>query len=295
MNLTKRLLNLRYQAEALALRVAVWLFRLIPVDAASALMGFFWRKIAPLNPRHKRALKHLELAFPESTAADREKIVMGMWDNLGRVAAETFHIPELIQDDSRFEFVADEVAASVISERKAAVFVSLHSGNWELCVRPATRLGVSLAGVYQALKNPFADKVLRDLRGDLYGAGLYSKGHETARKLVSIVRQGGIVAIMSDLREVRGVRVPFFGREAYANPVPASLARSCGVPVIAGRVVRQEGARFRIEARGIPVPQTGDRKADVQQLTEEIHQVFEDWIRENPDQWMWIHRKWAGS
>ncbi|MBD8890856.1 lysophospholipid acyltransferase family protein [Roseibium litorale] len=295
MNLTKRLVKLRYHIEALGLRGAVWLFQLIPVDAASAVMGFLWRKLAPLNPRHKRALRHLELALPETTPEERERILSGMWDNLGRVAAETFHIPELLKQDERFELVADELTRKVIAGEQPIVFVSMHSGNWELCVQPPTRAGVALAGVYQALKNPYADELLRDMRKDLYKAGLYSKGHQTARKLVSIVRGGGTVAIMSDLREVRGIRVPFFGREAYATPVPASLARSCGVPIVAGRVIRKDGVRFLIEGRGITVPQTDDRKADIQAATEEIHRVFEGWIREYPEQWMWIHRKWAGS
>lgn len=287
------LMKIRYRIEAAFLMTAIFLFRLIPVDIASAAMAFLWRTFAPLNKRHKRALKHLEMAMPETTAAEREAIVRGMWDNLGRVAAETFHLAELLPQNDRFEADLDELTQKVLNGKQACVFVSLHTGNWEMCVQPAVRQGLMMTGVYQALKNPIADQVLRDMREGLYRGGLYSKGHRTARRLISTIRQGGTVALMADLRETRGIKVPFFGHPAYATPVPASLARTCGVPIIVGRVVRTKGVHFMVEAHGIDVPITEDRSADIAAVTTEIHRIFEGWIREHPEQWMWIHRKWA--
>ncbi len=285
--------TLALKAEWAVLAAVVFLFRLVPVDRASAAMGFLWRKLAPLNKRHKRALKHLELAMPELTASERRKIIDGMWDNLGRVTAETFQIDRMIRDESRFELQVDARTDAILNGAGPCVFVSMHSACWELCVTPAFQRGLPMAGVYQALKNPFSDALLRSLRGTLYPLGLYSKGHQTARKLLSILRSGGVFALMADLRERRGVKVPFFGREAYATPVPATLARACGVPIVIGRVVRLEGARFRIEGICIDPASDGDKEADILATTAAIHAQFEAWIREVPEQWMWIHRKWA--
>ncbi|MTI45803.1 lauroyl acyltransferase [Roseibium hamelinense] len=288
-----RLQNLQFKLEAAALHTAVFLFRLIPIDAASSLMGFLWKSFAPFNARHKRALRHLEVAFPDTTVQERERIVRRMWENLGRVAAETFFIDRLLTQDRRFEPVADELTQKVLEGNQPCIFVSLHSGNWELCVQPAVRKGIEITGVYQALKNPSADELLRGMRKELYRGGLFSKSHETARKLISALRRGGVVAIMGDLRETRGIKVPFFGRPAFANPIPASLARNNKVPIILGRTVRKNGVHFMIEGRGLVVPVTDDKKADIEATTIEIHRVFEEWIREHPEQWMWIHKKWA--
>ncbi|MCV0424858.1 MAG: lauroyl acyltransferase [Roseibium sp.] len=279
--------------EGIALYVAIWLFRLIPVDIASALMGMFWRLLAPFNARHKRALHHLENAFPQMSERERENIVRGMWDNLGRVAAETFHIDRLLKQNNRFEADADEIATAVLNGERPCLFVSFHSANWELCVQPAVQKGLVITGVYQALRNPKADEALRSLRQDLYKGGLLSKGHQTARKILSTLKTGGVVAMMGDLRETRGIQVPFFGQMAYANSVPASLARACNVPIVLGRVVRKNGVHFRIEAQAICVPVTQDRQADIKAATAQMHTVFEGWIREHPEQWMWIHKKWA--
>ncbi|QDG77655.1 lysophospholipid acyltransferase family protein [Labrenzia sp. PHM005] len=281
--------------ESLLLSMAIGLFRLFPVDFASWLMGRCWRLFAPLNARHKRALTHLKNAYPDMPLEEREKIVLGMWDNLGRVAAETFHIDRLLAEDGRFVTDADETTQRVLRGEQGCLFVSFHSGNWEMCVQPAVRSGIEITGVYQALKNPEADKALRSLREDLYKGGLLSKGHQTARKLLSTLKAGGIVAIMGDLRETRGIQVPFFGQMAYANPIPASMARSCKVPIVLGRVIRTNGVNFRIEGRAIEVPVTDDRQADIEVATAQIHQIFEGWIREHPEQWMWIHKKWASA
>ncbi|MEM8701552.1 MAG: lysophospholipid acyltransferase family protein, partial [Pseudomonadota bacterium] len=269
------------------------LFRLIPVDAASFFMGKSWRLFAPLNSRHKRALEHLERAFPAMSESERARIVRGMWENLGRVAAETFHIDRLLGQEHRFEAVGDDVTNAMLDGKQACLLVSFHSGNWELCVQPVVSRGVDITGVYQALRNPKADKIIQNLRKDLYHGGLLSKGPETARKILATLKSGGIVAMMGDLREARGVQVPFFGQMAYANTVPASLARSCNVPIVLGRVIRKKGVHFRVEGQAITVARTDDRQADILAATAQMHAIFEGWITEHPEQWMWIHKKWA--
>ncbi|NBN77850.1 lauroyl acyltransferase [Microvirga tunisiensis] len=278
--------------EWAALAVVFRLFRLVPVDLASATMGWLWRRLAPLNSRHRRALRHLAAAMPELPEAERRRIIADMWTNLGRVTAETFHIDRLLRDRSRYEIVVDEMTRDIIANRRACLFVSLHTGNWELCVAPAVWEGMEITGVYQALKNEHSDALLRGLRQDLYKGGLLSKGHQAARRLISTLRQGGVVAIMGDLRERRGVHVPFFGRPATATPVPVALARSCDVPIVIGRTVRLDGVRFRVEGRAFRPQRTEDRDSDIQAGCEVIHAQFEAWIREYPAQWMWIHRKW---
>ncbi|WP_150525840.1 lauroyl acyltransferase [Roseibium sediminis] len=284
--------SLQYRLEAILLSSVIFLFRLIPVDAASAMMGFLWRTIAPWTLRHGRALRHLEKAFPEKSLEEREKILRSMWENLGRVAAETFFIDRLLQQDERFEVVADEGAREILDKNLPSLFVSLHSGCWELTVQPAVAKDIEIAGVYQALKNPSAETILKNMRLSLYKGGLHSKSHQTARLLLATLRRGGTVAMMGDLRERRGVEVSFFGQSAFATPVPASLARSADVPIVLGRVIRKNGCNFRVEGRILTPVTTDDRKADIAATTQSIHDVFEEWIREHPEQWMWIHRKW---
>ena len=291
--MSKLFTDLRFRVEAALLRGTMVLFRLIPVDVASRVMSFFWKTIAPFTHRHRRALDHLAKAIPELSKAERETIIRGMWANLGAVAAETFHIDRLMTDDARFEPIADDKTQEILESGQACLLVGLHSANWELCVQPAMRRGLVITGVYQALRNKAADDMLKDLRLNLYKGGLFSKGYETGRRLVRAIHNGGAVGIMGDLRDVRGLEVNFFGQPAFATPVPATLARTYGLPIILGRTIRQNGANFKVEGKVITVPKTDNKRADITAATQMIHDVFEMWIREHPDQWMWIHRKWA--
>jgi KDO2-lipid IV(A) lauroyltransferase len=107
------------------------------------------------------------------------------------------------------------------------------------------------------------------------------------------VRDGGVLATMADLRDRKGVMVPFFGRMAPTSTFPALVARMTGAPLFAVEIVRRPGVRFVIALRAIEVPRTAERQADIEAATASLHAAFEDFIRRNPEQWMWAHRRWG--
>jgi KDO2-lipid IV(A) lauroyltransferase len=283
---------MRNRIEYIALRILGFLIRLLPLQAASALMGWCWRSIAPRLRRHPRALKNLAMAFPEKPASEREAIALAMWDNLGRVFAESFVIDRLMASGV-IEDRTGPMAERLSREQKGAVFVGLHTGNFELTILPSLAAGIKAAGVYQRVKNPLIDSYLIHSRRDRYPRGLFEKGTQVARKLMRIVRDGGAVGIMADLRDRRGVSVPFFGRPAPSTTFPALICRTSDALLLAARVVRTKGARFIIEGEFIDVPRTADRDADIEETTRRIQALFERWIREHPEQWMWAHRRWG--
>jgi KDO2-lipid IV(A) lauroyltransferase len=266
--------------------------RRLPLAQASQLMGWCWRVVAPHLHRHPRALAHLALAYPEKSEAEREAIALGMWDNLGRVFAESLMVDRLVAAGS-----VDDRVSPVLERRHTPqagiVFVSLHAGNWELAIVPARAAGIKIAGVYQKIKNPMVDAYVIRARRDHYPRGLFEKGPQAARRLMRIVREGGAIAMLADLRDRRGVVVPFFGQLAPSTSFPALLARSCGAVLVAVRVVRTGPVRFTVEGEVVEIPRNGDRDHDVEEGTRRIQALFEKWVREHPEQWMWAHRRWG--
>jgi len=282
----------RFRVEYGAFRVVTVLTRAMPLDMASAVMGRIWRTLAPLTARHRRALDHLALAMPEIGAAERRRIARGMWENLGRVMAETLLLDRLVADQDR-RIEVDPQTLAYLPEAKHAVLVTLHMGNWEVAILPAVTAGLNPIGVYRQVNNPHVDAYLRRKREGVFPAGLLSKGHDTSKRVLGHLRSHGALGIVGDIREPRGLDVRFFGETASATFFPAMLARHCQVPFIAGRCVRTDGAHFKVETVPVPYPVTDDRKADIQAATQALHDVFEGWIREYPRQWMWAQRKWA--
>jgi KDO2-lipid IV(A) lauroyltransferase len=266
------------------------LIRALPLEVASRWSGFGWRAVAPHLRRHQRALDNLALALPETSAADRQRIALGMWENLGRTFAESFHLREIdaqgrlaLESAERFQAIAD-----------AGPFVvcGLHMGNWELMAIAGVRFGAKLAGVYQKITNPLVDRAIYEMRAPFYQGGLMDKSPATARALLRSAREGRCPAFLADLREGRGEKTPFFGRPASSNPFPALIARASGLPLYAARVMRLPGVRFSMRIERVEVPRTADRDADVRIATAALQARFEEFIREAPEQWTWAHRRW---
>jgi KDO2-lipid IV(A) lauroyltransferase len=283
---------LRYRLEYILFRLIAGLAGALPLETASRISGAAWRLIAPLLKRHRRAMTHLALAFPETSEAELQIIARDMWETLGRVFAESFHLDELAASD-RITIENEAELREMLSQTNGFVACAAHQGNWEIAVVGLARMGYRTAGIYQRIKNPYVDEMARRVRAPLYPGGLYPKQPATALTVLRYVKSGGVLSIMADLRETRGVKVPFFGRPAPSTPFPALIAVSQNKPLFAAQVIRDPGVRFRISMRPVEVPRTGDREADIAGATANLQAMFEDSIRRHPDQWMWGHRRWG--
>ena len=294
------LLDLRYRIEYLALRAIVGLVRAVPLEVGVKVSAKAWRLLAPFDRRHARALDNLAIAYPEKTPAEREAIALAMWENLGRVMAETMQIDRIIADPSRIEIVSANIHNRYRDKLGPAIGVSLHMGNWELAIWPFTLAGNNPAAVYRTVKNPYVDRYLRDTRRDLYPGGLLGvggdqeEGQTTARLITDFVRQGGRLGIVCDLHDRTGLPVPFFGKPARSVTIPAIIARRVGARIWMARCLRVGNeSRFQIELKELKVPRTANQADDVRWITAAMQRQFEAWIREAPEQWMWSNRRWS--
>jgi KDO2-lipid IV(A) lauroyltransferase len=283
---------LRHRIEYALFRCAAALFSTLPVETSSALGGKMWRLVAPHLSRHERALTHLKCAFPEKTEAERDAIARDMWENLGCVFAEAFHLPEFVTSE-RIVLEDEDQWRPALDNGKGAVVCGAHQGNWEIASIGLLRLNLKPAAIYRKITNPYVDRRILAMRQTLYPGGLFPKRPTTAIEIMRYVGSGGIATPLADLRERNGVKVPFFGMGAPTTPFPALVARALDIPLLAARIVREPGVRFRLSARRVEVPRTNDRAADVLAATSNLHAIFEQTIREKPDQWMWAHRRWG--
>lgn len=291
------LLDLRHRLEYGLLLAVVLLVRAMPLDMATAVSARAWRSIAPRTRRHRRALKNLAKAMPEKTPQQREAIALAMWDNLGRVMAETILIRRVLKDPSRIEFENPALIERYRDKIGSIVIVGPHMGNWEIGIAPANAVNARAAGVYRIVENPYVDRFLHRLRAPLYPGGLFASrgedGFNTVMRVASYVRSGGALAVLGDLIDTKGVQVPFFGHRMWAMTAPAWLARRAGASVWVGRVIRLgKESRFKIAFMELKVPRTDRPDEDIRELTASIYRQFEAWIREHPEQWMWSNKRW---
>jgi len=284
------LIDLKYRLEYEVVRTVAWLVARLPLETASDLSGWIWRRVAPFLGRHDRAIAHLAAAFPDMSETERQRLACDMWECLGRTFAETFYLPEIFASD-RIEVSGLEILRA--HEGRGMVICAAHQGNWEVATMGLMRLGKEPAGLYQRVKNPLVDAFVRETRRPYYPAGLFAKDQSTAMKLMRLLKRGGCLAMLADLREHTGLQVPFFGRDAPSTPFPAMMARNLGIPLFAGRIIREPGVRFKLSMEEIEVPVSDDKEADILAATANLQAAFERSIRQRPEQWMWAHQRWG--
>ena len=282
-----------YRIEAWGAAVIIAALGSLPVAAASALGGVLGRWIGPRLGVSNRARQNLQAAFPQLTAPQVELIVRGMWDNLGRVAAEYPHLRKIrvFEPGGRVETRGLDHLESAIREKKRVILFGGHLGNWEIAALAAGQYGLDIAQIYRAPNNPLIDRMLARLRGG--DSDLIPKGTVASRRAVAALRRGGHVSLLADQKLNEGVAVPFFGRPAMTAPALALLALHFDCAIVPVRVERLQGARFRLTLYPpLDVPSTGDRDADVLGIMTAVNQTLEAWIRERPEQWFWVHSRW---
>lgn len=281
--------RLRYGLETVLAYAVYGFFRLLPVEKASALGGFLLRKIGPCLGGSRTALKNLDRAFPEKTAAEKQRILSGMWDNLGRVIAEYPHLHRIWP---RVELVGGAYLEAARESGKSAIFLAGHLANWEINAIGARQCGLPLHLVYRKPNNAGVDGLLRHARSS-GASGYIEKGAEGAREIFKLLRKGEAIGMLVDQRLNEGVPANFFGHPAMTASAFAQFALKFGCPLYPSRIERLGGCRFRMTVfPPLEVLPTGDREADVKNLVDAMNGRLEDWIRERPEQWLWIHRRW---
>jgi KDO2-lipid IV(A) lauroyltransferase len=214
---------------------------------------------------------------------------MGAWDNFGRTMTEYAVIPRL---EDRVSIEGHEELAARAREGQPALLMTAHLANWEV-IFDALRIHTKpITAVYRKANNPLVDEMIADVR--LRGvAGLAPKGPSGARIVLSDLKQGGHVVMLVDQKLSSGIDVPFFGRPAATAPAIATFALRLDCPVFPIRVQRLGGARFKVSIeKPWRFAATDNHDGDVLNAMTLINARLEDWIRERPDQWLWMHRRW---
>jgi Kdo2-lipid IVA lauroyltransferase/acyltransferase len=277
------------------------LLRLTNPDTMANAAGWFMRRIGPLLPENRIGRANLTYAFPQKTPAEIEKILLGVWDNVGRMAAEFAHLDRLSDFDpwhperpARIEARQADIERffKLLRDGKPGLIFAAHFANWELPAVCAATCKVDSAVLYRRPNIPAIDKWLHKTRAATMGT-LIPTGLDAPVKLADALERGNHVGMLVDQYYGRGVDVVFFGRRTKANPLLARLARHFDCPIHGTRVIRLPNHRFRAElTEEIKPIRDAEGKIDVAGTTQVITTVIEGWIREHPEQWLWLHRRW---
>jgi len=294
----KALLDAAAGASAVGLLGAVKrLDRKRTANGAGATM----RTFGPLFKEHRLGRENLRAAFPEKSDAEIEQILASVWDNLGRIAVEFAHLDEFCvegvgrqtQDVITYAPEATERYRRMVDSGKPMLGFAAHLANWELPAVVAKVLVDHFAVLYRRPNiRPISDVIVK-LRAPLMGE-LIPTSLDAPLKLARLLQSGTHVGMLVDQHYTRGVEVTFFGRPCKANPLIALLARQTESPIHGLRVVRKPGGNsFWVDITDpIEPARDADGRIDIVGTMQAITAVVEGWVREHPEQWLWLHHRW---
>lgn len=268
-------------------------------ERASGLGGRLARTIGPMLPAHRIALGNIRASFPNKSEAEVRAIAKGAWDNLGRTAGEYAHLKTLFDYDHFNPKVDGRVAVEGIEhfvalqdDGRPGLIFSAHLGNWELPAICAARYGLDTTAVFRAPNDPAVAAAVHEVRSQTMG-GLEAARQGAAFAMAGVLERGGHLGMLVDQHFTRGVVTSFLGRPALTNPLLGKFARQFDCPVHGVRVVRKPGLRFQLELTPpLDLPRDANGEIDVEGAMAAMTAVVEIWVREHPEQWLWMHRRW---
>ncbi len=270
---------------------------LIPLKWRISLFEGLSRLIYALDDRHRRiALRGLTLAFPEKDLKERNAIARSAFRNLARVAAEFFSLPRLNEKNfTRYiTFEGLENFQKAYEKEKGILILTAHFGNWEwMAALFPLQSHHPVHVVVRPLDSRFLDSMVEQLRMRTGNQAIPKQ--KAMGQILRLLRAGEIVGILLDQNMAwqEGVFVDFFGEKACTNTGMALLALKTGTPVLPAFNIRQKDGRYRVVIEPeIPLVRTGDKERDVTENTQRFTQIIERYVRNYPDQWLWLHQRW---
>jgi KDO2-lipid IV(A) lauroyltransferase len=240
--------------------------------------------------------RNLELAFPEMTERERERILRGCFKNLGRLLGEFSQFsratPESLRRIVECEGLENLQAAQALG--RGVILFTGHLGAWELSSLALSAFGYPMSFLVRRIDNPLIERLIEKTRTRFGNRSIDKRA--AMRPMLRTLRAGGTLGILVDLNTQphEGIFVDFFDIPASTTSGVAALALRTGAAVLPVFVPWDEKRqRFILHVDPpLVVAPTGDEKEDIRELTSQFTSVVESYVRRFPDQWLWIHKRW---
>ncbi len=289
--------KIKTKAELYAVRSLLGTIGALPLETSMRFGKSVGKFLAKRFPKlQKTARRNLEIAFPEMARAEREKIIHGTFESLGRHLGFVSHFRKFKHEDIHrlVEIVGREHFDEAHATGRGILFFTGHFGSWEVfnLLPPAFGFGMNI--LVRRIDNQLVENFVDNMR-TRFGSVTLDKT-KSARKMFRVLENGELLGILADLnaQEREGVFVDFFGVPASTTTSIAKLALATNSIVLPAFAVWEETKQKYVVYLEPPVDygKTENPDQDIKQLTQHITSIVERYVRQYPEQWLWIHKRW---
>jgi Kdo2-lipid IVA lauroyltransferase/acyltransferase len=285
-----------------AVRILIWAFRLLPRPVGIAVIRFLAACAYWLDSRHRHiAAVNLKIAFPDLTDRERRQIALKSFQNTGMNLLEVSRLPTLHRDNIESLVSYDPCYglnnySAACAKGKGILYLTGHFSSWELLPAAHALHGYPLSFITRPLDNVPLEKYLLRIR-ELTGNRVINK-RNSARPVLKALISGDKAGILMDQNtsSQEGIFVDFFGIPAATTTSVALFALRTDAPVLPGYLTPLRQGRYTIKFLApMEVIRTGDMSRDLEINTRRFNEVIEGIIREQPESWLWGHRRWKNQ
>lgn len=265
------------------------------------LLIFIGRQLGKLSyqlfpSEKKKTIIHLSQAFPEKSLEDISRISRDVFINIGMNFAELIWLPRMKKKhiDRIIEFEGLSILEKLKKRNRPVMIITGHIGNWELLAAAASFKGYPSAVIARRQNNSWINNKIIKMRKKWNVETILREEDGSSRKILKVLKNGGFLATLMDQdTKIDSVFVNFFGRKAYTPSGPAAISLRSGCEVVIAYIHRNKSLKHQVKFRYVtPIVSTGHREEDIVNRTQQYTSMLEEAIRESPEQWVWMHKRW---
>ena len=282
-----------YFLEYVAVILIYLLNKILPLNFSIKLSSFLFMTFGEFSNANKTAINNCKYVFPNLKEKEIKKIINKSWYNLGITICELLRLNEIF-DKKKVQFKNLENIEDCIKNNKQAIFISIHQSNWEVLVPSLDRVGITIGGIYRHINNVFVDKLILHIRKQslVSTKSFYTpKGKKSARDIVDAINNSLSIVLLVDQKDSSGEDVIFFNKKVKTQTGFLKIARKYKLPIIP--IKNRRNNNGNIELTFLKPFYHNDLNINDLQMMENIHKTIEEWIKSEPSQWFWQHKRFS--
>ncbi len=287
---------IKYFFEFITITSLFVLFKILGLKNASNLGSVLGSFIGPLFRSKKIIKKNIKTGLGNITKEEEEKIIKGMWKNIGRTFAEYIFLKNFKFNTTGFDHIkinGIHYLDKIKKSNRPVIFYSGHFANFELMAMELDKSGIKTAAIYRPLNNFFLNPIMEYLRMKYICPTQIPKGRIGMRQIINRIKDGYSIALMMDQRVSEGQKIPFFDKPAFTSTIPAQLSLKYDCELVPIFIERKNDISFEMTIyEPYKINKTGKDEEDTKNITLKINKNIEKMIIKNPTQWIWSHNRW---
>jgi len=280
-----------YFLEYVLVILIYFLYKILPLNLSVKFSSFLFITFGKFSRANKTAINNCRYVFPNLKEKEIKSIIKKSWNNLGQTICELFRLNEIF-DKKKIKYKNLENIEDFIKDNKQAIFISIHQSNWEVLVPSLDRIGINIGGIYRHINNIFIDKLILNIRKKslVSKKSFYTpKGKKSAKDIVDAINNSLSIVLLIDQKDSSGDDVLFFNKSVKTQTGFLKIARKYKLPIILIHNKRFNDGN--IELTFLKPFYHNDLKVNDIQMMENIHRKIEEWIKSEPSQWFWQHKR----